>query len=104
MRAERAEYWKVQVEQWQASGKSCRAWCQEHGLPYQQFNYWKFRFLGVKNKTETTNKLSFVELKPQKPQHAGIDIVYNDFTLSLQQDFDQSTLLRILALIRGMKC
>ena len=104
LREIRVESWKLKVEQWRSSGKSCLAWCKEHNMSYKQFCYWKYRLLGTKNSSSLPCHPSFVELKPQKSQHAGIDITCGDFTITLHPHFDRETLLRTLAIIREVKC
>jgi len=49
------------IEQWQLSGISQKAWCEQAGIPYYVFHYWYKRYRG-KNITSTS---SFVELKLQ---------------------------------------
>lgn len=104
LREIRVKAWKLKIEQWQSSGKSCLAWCREHTVSYKQFCYWKYRLLGTKNSSPEPRQLSFVELKPQKSQHAGIDIACGDFTITLHPYFDRETLLRTLAIMREVKC
>lgn len=45
----RAHYWKTQIDAWQASGQSQRAFCQANDLNYPRFGYWlrKFRHQGT---------------------------------------------------------
>ncbi len=37
---EREQLWQERLAQWQASGKSQRAYAIEHGFPVRQFGYW----------------------------------------------------------------
>lgn len=45
----RSQYWKEQINAWQASGQSQQAFCRAHDLNYPNFGYWlrKLRRLGV---------------------------------------------------------
>ncbi len=40
--------WRVQVERWQASGQSQKAYCQANDLSYHRFGYWHRKLNGVK--------------------------------------------------------
>jgi hypothetical protein len=44
----RTQFWKEQIEAWQASGRSQHAFCKTHDLSYPRFGYWlrKFRARG----------------------------------------------------------
>jgi hypothetical protein len=39
-RKTREHYWKAQIDAWQASGQSQRAFCKAHDLDYPRFGYW----------------------------------------------------------------
>ena len=45
----RTQYWKAQIEAWQASGQSQQSFCKANDLNYPNFGYWlrKFRRQGV---------------------------------------------------------
>ncbi len=45
----RAQYWKEQIDAWQASGQSQQAFCKANDLNYPNFGYWlrKFRRQGA---------------------------------------------------------
>ena len=45
----RAQYWKAQIDAWQASGQSQQAFCKANDLNYPRFGYWlrKFRHQGT---------------------------------------------------------
>jgi hypothetical protein len=39
-----ARVWKQRVEAWRESGRSQKAFCQVHDLPYNRFVYWRRKF------------------------------------------------------------
>ena len=45
----RTQYWKAQIDAWQASGQSQQAFCKANDLNYPRFGYWlrKFRRQGM---------------------------------------------------------
>ena len=49
----REQYWRAQIDAWQASGQRQQAFCKVNGLNYPRFGYWlrKFRHQGVVAKT-----------------------------------------------------
>ncbi len=40
----RTQYWKAQIDAWQASGQSQLAFCKGHDLNYARFGYWRRKF------------------------------------------------------------
>jgi len=60
----KAQAWFERIAQWKASNKSGAAWCQEQGLNYHTFCYWRFQF-GKKSKQST--RTLFSELKDPVP-------------------------------------
>jgi hypothetical protein len=45
----REQYWRAQIDAWQACGQSQQAFCKANDLNYPRFGYWlrKFRHQGV---------------------------------------------------------
>lgn len=45
----REQYWKAQIDAWQASGQSQQVFCKANDLDYPHFGYWlrKYRRRGV---------------------------------------------------------
>ena len=39
-----ASYWQQKIEQWQSSNQSQKMFCQENGLSYHRFLYWRGKF------------------------------------------------------------
>jgi hypothetical protein len=37
---DREQLWQERLAEWQAGGKSQRAYAMEHGFPVRQFGYW----------------------------------------------------------------
>ena len=62
------------IEQWQGSGLTQNAFCQQHAIRYHVFHYWYRRYR--QNKGEGNNS-SFVKLQIAKSSPAGsIEINY----------------------------
>ena len=40
-----SSYWQQQVEDWQATDQSQKAFCQSRNLNYHRFGYWRRKFL-----------------------------------------------------------
>jgi hypothetical protein len=70
--------WKDKLLEWQASGKSVKAWCLENHIPITTFYGWKSRLEKlssdkslVKAKTRKL-KQEFIELKDQQSCDSGL--------------------------------
>lgn len=57
------------IEQWQKSGLSQRAWCNQDGLPYYRFHYWYKRYRDASH-SSSGGSSGFLELKV-KPVTTG---------------------------------
>ena len=67
------KYWERIIDNWRASGKAQRAFCQAKKLSYWSFRYWKKR---IENQ-EADGKPEFVEIvapPKQSPVSKGISI------------------------------
>lgn len=99
--SETAQIWKGRIQQWQASGKTLAEWGRENHFVYSQCIYWKMRFLGSK---KNPSPKGFLEITDDDPSKSGIAIEAGEVRIHLSTDFDQSTLLRCLALLNGGLC
>ena len=43
-RETRADFWRAQIDSWQASGQSQAAYCEANALSYARFVYWRRKF------------------------------------------------------------
>jgi hypothetical protein len=43
-KATRAAFWQSHIDEWRATGGSQRAYCEEQGLSYCRFVYWRRKF------------------------------------------------------------
>ena len=102
--------WKDKVLEWQASGKSARAWCIENHIPVTTFYGWKTRLEKSSNnksliKSKTIKvKQEFIELKDQQSSTSGLILECEGVKIYLQSNFDQSILRRCLDCLRGAPC
>lgn len=54
------EYWSLQIEQWKSSKLSQQKFCQQAGINYTTFGYWR---AALKSKIENGNEKKFVPVK-----------------------------------------
>ena len=67
-------FWPIHIEQWQASGQSQAAYCQQHDLCPQKFSYWK-RKPAVK-----PSDFARIRLDEVSAVDAGLSLQFNDGT------------------------
>ena len=91
------DQWKALVKDWESSGKSANAWCQERSISINTFRYWKNKFFSQK-----IDKKAFTEITEE--EFPGITIRYNGFEMDLHEKFDEKALSRCLAVMRSSLC
>jgi hypothetical protein len=102
--------WKDKVLEWQASGKSIRAWCLENQIPVTTFYGWKARLQkSLKDKSLAKSKAKkikqeFIELKDPQSCDSGLILEYEGVKIHLQSNFDQLILKRCLDCLRSTPC
>ena len=47
MNAALNQAWAAHIEKWRLSGLSAKAFCEQEGLVYHQFGYWRQKFLSA---------------------------------------------------------
>ncbi len=94
--------WKKKIKQWQDSGKNAAAWCRENNETYCVFLYWKDKFAPTQKLSRLTPS-NFVELTDENNfKDTGIKISCQNIQLQVEKNFDETSLIRVLSLLR--KC
>jgi hypothetical protein len=101
--------WKDKVLEWQASGKSVRAWCIENHIPVTTFYGWKARLEKLSDKSLAKSKAikvkqEFVELKDHLPSSTGLILECEGVKIHLQANFNRAILRECLDCLRGNLC
>ncbi|TPE44600.1 IS66 family insertion sequence element accessory protein TnpB [Maribrevibacterium harenarium] len=66
--------WADHIEKWRASGVSIKAFCEQEGLVYHQFSYWRQKFSPAADST-TASKLVPVALATSSPHTSDLEIL-----------------------------
>jgi hypothetical protein len=100
--------WKERVSEWQKSGKSLRAWCQENKIPVTTFYGWRNRLKKPNGKTKQTTcikaKAEFIELKDKKSDDSGVILECGGVKIYLKAEFDPLILRQCVDYLRGAPC
>ena len=72
-------FWPIHIEQWQASGLSQVAYCQQHDLCPQKFSYWK-RKSTVKSASPSGFSRIRLDEMPVANPGLGLSLQFNDGT------------------------
>ena len=59
---EKAKLWSDRIQQCQASGKTCKQWCAENGIPLSTMGYWVRRLAKEEPAFESEPDMVFVRL------------------------------------------
>ena len=71
-----AAYWRPQLDAWQGSGQTQRAFCRTHDLNYDQFVYWRRKFQGQTANTERRPSSALVPVTYQPvPAESGLSLL-----------------------------
>ena len=107
-----AAFWKEQVQQWGASGLSGREFAERKGLTVERLWVWKRRLRAAGELTPSApatsaSKPSFLPVviaasRAGVSTHAPLEVVmHSGHTVRVPADFDDTALLRLLAVLRG---
>ena len=71
-----ASYWKQQIEAWQASNQSQKAFCRVHDLDYHRFGYWRRKFLQPAAEAQRQRETDFVPVTyASQAEASGLSLV-----------------------------
>lgn len=99
--------WVRRITQWQQSGKSARAWCQENKVTYITFLGWRNRLQLKSSPLPHPTSLSpsqFIELKEKPSISSGVSIECSGVLIHLSAEFNDLTLKKCLHALRRGTC
>ena len=94
--ADKVEYWRKQIKAWEESGQKGKPWCRENNIKPTAFYHWRERL----HKELDQNSKGFREIAADTTEggHAGIEIQVGKIVIRVNDDFNESTLRRLLPL------
>jgi len=100
--AEREKYWRKQVENWQASGISMRAWCKAHDISEKNLSRWKRKLTVETGGAQEIQKApdGWCEVETKRTKQAipsGIKLEINDqIRIELNRGFDHNLMREVI--------
>jgi len=96
--AERRKYWKEHIERWCNSGMTQKDYCQENGLKWSTFHYWKQRL------QEKPSPLSIVQVsleplgvsRDMHDWHGLVLLIGDRYKVQVGDEFNPATLARLV--------
>ena len=74
---EKAKLWSDRIQQCQTSGKTCKQWCAENGIPLSTMGYWIRRLAKEEPASESEQDMVFVRL-PSEQEASPVRIFISD--------------------------
>jgi hypothetical protein len=98
---QKRQQWQKKIADWKQSGLSGVQWCKENNETYGRWEYWKEQVL---QKPKQTASIEFKEIKAESsnPIETGLELQVGKVTVKVEQDFDESTLSRLLPILGRM--
>jgi len=69
-------YWLEQIEAWQSSGQTQRAYCKANDLSYHRFGYWRRKFRRQSQQAQSQKGSGFVPVSHSAPSPAGLSLAF----------------------------
>jgi hypothetical protein len=96
--AQRRQYWKEHIERWCNSGMTQKDYCQDNGLKWSTFHYWKQRL------QEKPSPLSIVQVSlapvggsnDVQDWHGLVLLIGDRYKVQVGDEFNAATLARLV--------
>jgi hypothetical protein len=91
--------WTKRIADWQSSGLSQGAFCEQHGLTYTTFVYWRGRLkkLEVRDDASTVN---FFPVRLKKDSQHSLTLKINGrHSIEIDTNFDSDLLTRVIQVV-----
>jgi hypothetical protein len=101
VREKRGRRWAERVSKWQASGQSQAAFCREHGLNGNTFNYWKLRVLKQRPRQSLFQSVGkFTPVRVVSAAACAYEVsLRSGHTIRIVSDFDEAVLRRLIGVL-----
>lgn len=100
------EYWRKVIQEWRGSGLSQRRFCEDRGISFSSFCYWRRR-LREEGEGESSSPFIPVEIRPlaRSPYPTPYEVrLESGIRIRVPFDFDSDSLLRLIGLLQGEQC
>jgi len=108
-----AKEWLAHIEAWEKSGKTQPQFCQEHGLTYSTFGYWRTCYLNQRAKSKALddihqptpvikNKPAFIPVRLPEVKPVLTDLIQARFATGLALALPLSMPVNDMALLLRM--
>jgi transposase-like protein len=94
--------WEQRLAEYQNSGKTIKAWCQDQELRENQFYYWRKK---LRDQSETEQPVKWLSLKLDNNKQAdlasdSITIHIGQVTVKIKKGFDQQLFREIIQILQ----
>ena len=106
---ERRRRWTELVTKWQGSGSSQAAYCREHGLNANTFNFWKLRVLRQRSGRRRKRHMheatadgdsKFIPVRVATSVSCAFEIcLRSGHTIRIESGFDETALRRLIGVL-----
>lgn len=87
------EYWREILSSHSVSNQPVSTFCSANSIPAWKFYYWRKRLSPAKSGFEE------VSLRPRVNSDSGIELSMGSLQIKVSNDFDESTLRRVLSVL-----
>lgn len=96
---ERLLEWSEKIKQQKLSAMTEGNWCQEQGISYNTFQYWKAKLKKLNDDNlKNLKKNAFIEIPEELPL---IEISLRGIKMTIFKDFDRNGLIHFLNLLKS---
>ena len=88
--------WSKRIADWQSSGLSQGAFCEQRGLTYTTFVYWRGRLKNLEVRDDTTPVNFFPVRLKQDSQHSLTLKINGRHSIEIDTNFDSDLLTRVI--------
>ena len=106
--AAKHERWRQVLQEWRASGRGVRDFCDPHWIAEAQFWWWRRRLAVEVESVPVKSEPAFMPVTivaPPAPASSAIDIrLNNGHRLRVRAGCDQQLLAQVVAMLEGRPC
>jgi|WetSurMetagenome_2_1015567.scaffolds.fasta_scaffold993958_2 hypothetical protein len=100
---ERTQYWQQQVDVFEKSGLSRKAFCEQQQIKISTLEYWRRRLNKHCQRSRQENAAEWIPIKIQDSRSSGIVLRVGRIAIEINQGFDRALLVEVLQAI-GTAC
>ncbi|HWL13552.1 MAG TPA: IS66 family insertion sequence element accessory protein TnpB [Ureibacillus sp.] len=92
--------WEQRIADYKSSGQSQAKWCEDNGISYHQFGYWKKRLKDQHTEKANNSWIPVIIEEPKPTRCESLLIKVGSFSIEVNSGFNSTLLTEVIKVLK----